>query len=88
MSFLLISQWERRALQLELKPYAGLEAGSAGSQTLGTELDTMVTYDVSDQTQLRFGYSYFWAGKFYDTTPGVPTNADASFLYSHVSYRF
>ena len=73
---------------LNMKPYAGLEAGSAGSQTLGTELDTMVTYDVSDQTQLRFGYSYFWAGKFYDTTPGVPTNADASFLYSHVSYRF
>ena len=73
---------------LNMKPYAGLEAGSAGSQTLGTELDTMVTYDLSDQTQLRFGYSYFWAGKFYDTTPGVPTNADASFLYSHVSYRF
>jgi len=73
---------------LNMKPYAGLQAGSAGSQTLGTELDTMVTYDVSDQTQLRFGYSYFWAGKFYDTTPGVPTNADASFLYSHVSYRF
>lgn len=73
---------------LNMKPYAGLEAGSAGSQTLGTELDTMITYDVSDQTQLRFGYSYFWAGKFYDTTPGVPTNADASFLYSHVSYRF
>ncbi len=73
---------------LNMRPYAGLAAGSAGSQTLGTELDLMVTYDFSEQTQFRFGYSYFWAGKFYDTTPGVPSNDDASFLYSHISYRF
>ena len=73
---------------LNMRPYAGLSSGSAGSQTLGTELDLMVNYDFSDQTQFRFGYSYFWAGKFYDTTPGVPSNDDASFLYSHISYRF
>ncbi len=73
---------------LNMKPYAGLTAGSAGSQTLGTELDLMATYDFCDQTQFRIGYSYFWAGKFYDTTPGVPSNDDASFLYSHISYRF
>ena len=73
---------------LNMRPYAGLAAGSAGSQTLGTELDLMLTYDFSEQTQFRFGYSYFWAGKFYDTTPGVATNSDASFLYSHISYHF
>ena len=73
---------------LNMRPYADLAAGSAGSQTLGTELDLMLTYSFSEQTQFRFGYSYFWAGKFYDTTPGVPTNSDASFLYSHISYQF
>ncbi len=73
---------------LNMRPYAGLPAGSAGDQTLGTELDCMVTYDVNEQTQLRFGYSYFWAGTFYDTTPGVPTNRDGSFLYGHFQYKF
>ena len=73
---------------LNMRPYANLAAGSAGSQTLGTELDLMLTYDFSEQTQFRFGYSHFWSGKFYDTTPGVPTNIDASFLYSHISYQF
>jgi len=73
---------------LSMKPYAGLAAGSAGSQTLGTELDLMLTYNFTEQTQFRFGYSYFWAGAFYDTTPGIPTNTNASFLYSHVSYQF
>ena len=53
-----------------------------------TELDLMLTYNFTEQTQFRFGYSYFWAGEFYDTTPGVPTNTNASFLYSHISYQF
>ena len=48
----------------------------------------MLTYNFTEQTQFRFGYSYFWAGEFYDTTPGVPTNTNASFLYSHISYQF
>lgn len=73
---------------LNMRPYAGLPAGSAGSQTLGTELDLLFTYDVNEQTQLRFGYSHFWSGSFYDTTPGVPTNLDASFIYSHIVHQF
>lgn len=73
---------------LNMRPFAGLASGSAGSQTLGTELDLMATYDVNEQTQLRIGYSHFWSGSFYDTTPGVPTNLDANFLYSHFLVRF
>lgn len=73
---------------LNMRPFAGLPAGSAGSQTLGTELDLQATLDVTSQTQLRLGYSYFWSGTFYSTTPGVPTDLDAEFLYGHVSVRF
>ena len=73
---------------LDMRPYVGLTSGSAGSQTLGTELDLVATYDVNEQTQMRFGYSHFWSGSFYNTTPGVPTNLDANFLYSHFVYLF
>jgi len=73
---------------LNTRPYAGLPAGSAGSQTLGTELDLLATYDVNESTQLRFGYSHFWAGSFYNTTPGVLSNLDANFAYAHYLYRF
>ena len=73
---------------VNLRPFAGLTAGSAGSQTLGTELDFMITYDLDDKTQFRFGYCHFWAGSFYDTTPGVPTNLDGSFIFSHLAYQF
>ncbi len=73
---------------LNMRPFAGLASGSAGSQTLGTELDLMATYDVNEQTQLRIGYSHFWSGSFYNTTLGVPTNLDANFFYSHFVFRF
>jgi len=73
---------------LNMRPASGLAAGSAGSQELGHELDLVLTCELNKQTQLRVGYSYFWAGRFYDTTPGVPTNSDADFFYSHFSYKF
>ena len=73
---------------LNMTPYALLPAGSAGSQTLGTELDLVATYNVTEKAQFRVGYSYFWAGTFYSTTPGVPYDGDANFLYSHIVYEF
>ncbi len=73
---------------LNMRPYAGLTAGSAGSQTLGTELDLQATVEVNDRTQFRVGYSHFWAGSFYRTTPGVIYAGDASFIYSHVKVEF
>jgi hypothetical protein len=73
---------------LNMTPFAQLPAGSAGSQTLGTELDLVATYDVTEKAQFRVGYSYFWSGTFYSTTPGVPYDGDANFLYSHIVYEF
>ncbi len=73
---------------LNMRPFAGLPAGSAGSKDLGHELDFTVTWQVTEQTQLLLGYNYFWAGRFYDTTPGVPSNADGDFLYAHVLVEF
>ena len=73
---------------LNMRPYSGLAAGSAGSQTLGTELDLVATFDFDEQTQFRLGYSHFWAGSFYSTTAEVPTDQDADFYYGHVSYKF
>ena len=73
---------------LNMQPFAGLTAGSAGSKHLGQELDLTITWRPNEKTQVRIGYNYFWAGRFYDTTPGVPSNANASFLYSHIQYDF
>lgn len=73
---------------LNMRPFAGLQAGDAGSQDLGHEIDFVLTYDLNKQTQLRFAYAYFWSGRFYDTTPGVPTSGNADFFYSHVQFTF
>lgn len=73
---------------LNMRPFNGLAAGSAGSQELGHELDLSLTWAPNKATQVRVGYSHFWAGRFYDTTPGVPTNSDADFFYSHFQYTF
>ena len=71
-----------------MRPFAGLQAGDAGSKDLGHEIDFVLTYQLNEQTQLRLGYAYFWAGRFYDTTPGLPANGNAEFLYSHFQYTF
>jgi hypothetical protein len=73
---------------LNMRPFANLPAGSAGSRDLGHELDFTVTWQMTEQTQFRVGYNYFWAGRFYDTTPGVPTNANADFVYGHFQVEF
>jgi hypothetical protein len=73
---------------INLSPYAGMAAGSSASQSLGTELDLQATYDLNEEMQFRLGYSHFWAGNYYNTTPGVPSNLDANFLYSHFQVRF
>ncbi|MBM83360.1 MAG: hypothetical protein CMJ78_22590 [Planctomycetaceae bacterium] len=73
---------------LSMNPFAGLSAGDAGSKDLGHELDLVLTYQLNEQTQFRVGYSHFWSGAFYDKTPGVPTNVDANFFYTHFQYQF
>ena len=73
---------------LNMRPYAGLTAGSAGHRELGHELDLRANYRLAEKMQLQFGYSYFWAGKFYKTTAGVPSNREASFIYSRFLVNF
>ena len=62
--------------------------GSAGSKDLGHEIDTLFTINIDARNSMLIGYSFFAAGEYYDTTPGVPTNADADFLYMQYQMRF
>lgn len=73
---------------LSMNPFANLPAGSAGSKDLGHEVDFILTWDLNDQAQFRVAYHYFWSGRFYDTTPGVPFTGNADFLYAHFQYKF
>lgn len=57
------------------------------SRELGHELDLLAIYAISPRQQVQLGYSYFWAGAYYQT-PGVPTDQDASFLYTQWSLAF
>jgi hypothetical protein len=64
-------------------------AGNApGSADLGHEIDMVATYAVSPRQQLLFGYSHFFSGDYYDTTPGVPFSGDASFIYSQWTVNY
>ncbi len=60
----------------------------AGSRDLGNELDLLATINLNSRNSLLFGYSFFIAGKYYDTTPGVPTNANADFFYTQYQTQF
>ncbi len=70
------------------RPFAGATAGTAGDREIGQELDFQLTWQANKQTQIRVAYSHFFAGRYYDTTPGVPTNSDADFFYTHFQYTF
>ncbi len=60
----------------------------AGSRDLGNELDVLATINLDARNSLLFGYSFFLAGKYYDSTPGVPTNANADFFYTQYQTQF
>lgn len=62
--------------------------GTAGSQDLGQELDVVATFLINPRVNLLFGYSHFFAGDFYATTPGVPYNGDADFFYTQLHVNF
>jgi hypothetical protein len=73
---------------VNMSPFANLPGGSAGSRELGQELDLTATFLTSPHTNLLIGYSHFFAGEFYATTPGVPFDGDASFLYTQFTVNF
>ncbi len=61
---------------------------AAGDKELGQELDLVLTATLNPRTTLAVGYSHFAAGAYYDTTAGVPTNADADFFWTQFQWRF
>jgi hypothetical protein len=71
---------------IAMRPF---NAGNApGSRDLGNELDLMGTYSISARQSLLIGYSHFWSGAYYGSTPGTPTSQDADFLYTQWSLAF
>ncbi len=61
---------------------------AAGSRDLGHEIDVLFNINLNPRNNVLVGYSFFSAGDYYDTTPGVPTNADADFFYMQYQTRF
>ncbi|MCA9216854.1 MAG: alginate export family protein [Planctomycetales bacterium] len=58
-----------------------------GASHLGQELDLVLSVGLSPRSNVLFGYSYFWAGNYFDT-PGLPTNDDANFFYTQFTTNF
>ncbi len=60
----------------------------SGSRDLGQELDLRASYNISTRTNLTLGYSHFFTGNYYSTTAGLPTSADADFVYTQFTVNF
>lgn len=63
-------------------------ANAPGSADLGHEIDFVASYSLTPRSNLLLGYSHFFSGDYYDSTPGVPFNGDASFFYSQFTVNF
>lgn len=59
-----------------------------GSPDLGHEIDLLATYTLSPRSDILAGYSHFFAGDYYSSTPGVPYDGDASFFYTQYTIDF
>ena len=54
---------------------------AAADRHLGQELDILFNLRVNPRNELLLGYSFFKSGKYYQLTPGSPSDADGQFLY-------
>jgi len=63
-------------------------ANAPASSELGQEIDLIASYTINPRTNLLFGYSHFFAGKYYELTPGVPSSGDADFFYTQCTFNF
>ena len=69
-----------------MTPYAGMTSGT-GVRDLGHEIDFLATWSMTPRTELQFGYSRFFAGRFYRSTDlDVPNHAD--FFYTQFTVNF
>ena len=58
------------------------------SGDLGHEIDLIVTCAINPHMNVLFGYSHFFAGAYYQMTPGVPFRGDADFFYTQFTVNF
>ena len=61
---------------------------AAADRHLGQELDILFNLRVNPRNELLLGYSFFKSGKYYQLTPGSPSDADGQFLYLQYQTRF
>ena len=59
-----------------------------GSTDLGHEIDLLAAYKFDARRELVVGYSHFFSGQYYATTPGVPYDGDANFFYTQWTTNF
>lgn len=60
----------------------------AGNANLGSEIDLLASYMLTPRINVLAGYSHYFTGDYYRTTPGVPTSADADFVYTQFQIDF
>ncbi|MEM7313308.1 MAG: alginate export family protein [Planctomycetota bacterium] len=58
-----------------------------GDSFLGTEMDVVLSVNLTPRSNFLVGYSQFWSGDYYDT-PGLPTNDNANFAYVQYTLNF
>ena len=63
-------------------------ANTPGSNELGHEIDILTTYTITPRSDLVFGYSHFFSGEYYRTTPGIAYSGDADFFYTQYQVNF
>lgn len=66
---------------VDMTAFNGQTAGTSGSKDLGHEIDFLITQNISPRMSVLYGYSHFFAGRYYSTTAGLPYNGDADFAY-------
>lgn len=59
-----------------------------GSEDLGHEIDFVASYKLSPRRDVVLGYSHFFSGQYYDSTPGISFNGDADFFYGQLTINF
>jgi len=60
--------------------------GASGDE-VGNELDLALNWTITPRMNMLFGYSYFWAGNYFNTVPGA-NGQDAEFFYTQFAVRF
>ena len=86
--YLMLANGNDVPYNITMTPFAGLPAGSSGSRDLGHEIDITITQTLTPRSGVLLGYSHFFAGNYYELTPGVPFDGDADFFYAqwHVNF--